>query len=129
MIKKTIIILFFSVIVGFAVFLFSHCNEDISSFVEDAGGIQKACKNSAQCDKDEVCVNNICVKKDGGSVSTCRNSNDCRPDEECINSVCQKRHTDAGSDEVGVDVIPVESIKCNYNSECPEGFVCNIETH
>ncbi|MCX7945272.1 MAG: hypothetical protein N2746_12260, partial [Deltaproteobacteria bacterium] len=66
--------------------LFVHCSGDVSSVVEDGGVAQKPCKNTAQCDRDEVCVNNICVKKDGGSITTCRNTNDCAPDEECINS-------------------------------------------
>ncbi len=128
MIKKTLIIFVLGIAVSAAI-MFPQCSGDVSSFLEDSGGTQKPCKNSAQCDKDESCVNNICVKKDGGTITTCRNSTDCSPDEECVNSVCQKKSVDAGGEETGVDITPVESIKCNYNSECPDGFVCNLETH
>lgn len=47
--------------------------------------VLKSCKNSAQCNKDEECVNHKCVKKDN---KLCRNKSDCNPDEECIEGKC-----------------------------------------
>ncbi|MCX7958403.1 MAG: choice-of-anchor D domain-containing protein, partial [Deltaproteobacteria bacterium] len=125
---KNALIIFGTLAVLSAAILFSQCSGDVSSMLEDTGGNQKPCKNSAQCDKDESCVNNFCVKKDGGTITTCRNSTDCNSDEECINSVCQKKSVDGGVEEVVSDVTPVESTKCKYNSECPEGFICNPES-
>ncbi len=123
------IIMIFSAIAIAGIILFAQCSDDVSSILEDTGGAQRICKNSAQCEKDEVCVNNLCVKRDGGSINTCRNSSDCAFDEECVNSVCQKKSVDGGTEEAGIDITPVESIQCHYNSECPDGFVCNLETN
>jgi len=128
MIKKAFIILSFTGLVIGSIFVFSHCGGDVSSILPDTGENQRTCKNSAQCGMGEKCINGLCVKVDGGGIQSCRNNSDCSADEECVNSVCQKKAVDAG-EEVATDVTPVETVYCNYNSECPAGFVCNVETH
>ena len=128
MIKKAFIILSFTGLVIGSIFVFSHCGGDVSSILPDTGENQRTCKNSAQCGMGEKCINGLCVKVDGGGIQSCRNNSDCSADEECVNSVCQKKAVDAG-EEIATDVTPVETVYCNYNSECPAGFVCNVETH
>ena len=128
--KALIIVSFIGLIIG-TISVFSYCGGDISSILPDTGENQKTCKNSAQCGVGEKCINNFCTKVDAGGVQSCRNNSDCSADEECVNSVCQKKAVDAGDagEEIPTDITPVESVYCNYNSECPQGFVCNIETH
>lgn len=125
--KKAFMYMLFVVSVYFLIAV-TWCSDDVTSINTDTGEGQRVCTNSAQCAKDESCINNICVKKDGGTIAACRNATDCAPDEECINSVCQKKRQDAGW-ELPLDTDAVEVTPCNYNSDCNEGFVCNTETH
>ncbi|MCX7959854.1 MAG: hypothetical protein N3B13_12500, partial [Deltaproteobacteria bacterium] len=58
------------------------------------------CKNSAQCDKDEECLNHRCIKK---KERFCKNKDDCNPGEDCINSKCVSV-ADVISEDVTTDI-------------------------
>lgn len=112
MIYRTNLFLYFIVNLGIILFV-SSCGDSINSLGSDTD-IQdvslRPCKNNAQCNSDEECKNNYCVKK--GTVA-CRNNSDCNPDQDCINGKCVDILTDAGvdgGDEIG-DVIIVKKGK------------------
>ncbi len=79
-----------SIILGVGVlsYILSFCGD---SPVGSIGGDDEItdtfryCKNTAQCEKDEECINHRCVKK---KEKFCRVNEDCNPGEECINSKC-----------------------------------------
>ncbi|MGC8927634.1 MAG: choice-of-anchor D domain-containing protein, partial [Myxococcota bacterium] len=86
--KKSIKYVSILFIMSILAYFFSHCGDTpISSIGGDSevADILRYCKNSAQCNKDEECVNHRCVKKNN---KLCRNKSDCNPDEECVEGRC-----------------------------------------
>lgn len=78
------------VVLGIAMlsFIISYCGDSSVGSIgrdDEIADIYRYCKNSAQCEKDEECINHKCVKK---KARFCRTNNDCNPDEECINNKC-----------------------------------------
>jgi len=84
-IKSYLLISWGVVLLGY---LLSYCGDTpINSIGNDSEitDVSRYCKNSAQCNKDEECVNHACVKKEN---KLCRNKTDCKPDEECVDGKC-----------------------------------------
>ncbi|MCX7958294.1 MAG: choice-of-anchor D domain-containing protein, partial [Deltaproteobacteria bacterium] len=87
-----------------------NCGDSVNSLVGDSGSTDvslRPCKNNAQCNADEECKNNVCVKKES---KPCRNKNDCSPDQDCIGGKCIDLKPDGGTDG-GTDVGDTDIIK------------------
>lgn len=97
LIRFTFLTLFLSLL-----FLFASCSSDSSSSgddVADKDANVRFCKNSAQCNTDEECVNNVCVKKsykDAGSDIVSQDNKEMDIEIEDITI----------TDSEGVDAIP-----------------------
>ncbi len=89
------------IVVLFALqFFVFYCGGSVDSLINDVG-IQdtsvKYCKNSVQCNSDEECKNNVCVKKE---TTVCRNRTDCKSNQDCINGKCVDIVEDGGIDAI-----------------------------
>lgn len=60
------------------------------------------CERTADCDRGDVCISNLCVL-----AARCTASSDCRSDEVCEDRLC----------------VPQQR-QCSRSSECPPGFTC-----
>ncbi len=102
--------LFVFAVISVVIIFVHNCGDSVNPLGGDTG-VQDAalrpCKNNAQCNADEECKNNYCVKKE---TTVCRNKTDCKPEQDCINGKCVDMADDAGIDG-GNDTGDVDIVK------------------
>ncbi|MBI5527347.1 MAG: choice-of-anchor D domain-containing protein, partial [Deltaproteobacteria bacterium] len=120
----------------FSAWALSQCAEDLSSILPevDAGGEVQACTNNAQCGKDKVCINKVCVAPGEGDAGekTCQSRLECGPDQDCVGGWCVPAEGDAqvtgdGGEDTGLP--NGDGSVCTNSASCGSGYRCNPETH
>ncbi|MBI5526982.1 MAG: choice-of-anchor D domain-containing protein [Deltaproteobacteria bacterium] len=115
------------------------CSSDLSQILGgdagDGGVARRACNNNAQCEKNEICKNKVCVATsgDGGDPVLCQSSLECGDGEECLGGQCVPAGDDGGGpggdDDVKKDggLPNGDGDPCKGVAACGPGYRCNPE--